>query len=89
MAERRRLWRGFGDLAEAAGAALLFGLFRLLPLDWASATGGFLARRIGPQLGISARARQNLHRAMPELAPPEIAHVVSGMWDNLGRVIAE
>src|SRR5690348_3799202 len=34
-------------LAEGAGAWLVFGLFRLLPLDWASALGRLLARNIG------------------------------------------
>lgn len=74
---------------EAWGAALLFGAFRLLPIEWASALGGGLARRIGPSLGISKRARINLRRAFPELAEGEIEHIVNGMWDNLGRVAAE
>jgi KDO2-lipid IV(A) lauroyltransferase len=69
--------------------ALLFGAFGLLPIEWASALGGGLARRIGPSLGISKRARINLRRAFPELAESEIAQIVSGMWDNLGRVAAE
>jgi KDO2-lipid IV(A) lauroyltransferase len=61
----------------------------LLPVEWASALGGGLARRIGPSLGISKRARINLRRAFPELAESEIVQIVSGMWDNLGRVAAE
>jgi KDO2-lipid IV(A) lauroyltransferase len=64
-------------------------VFGLLPLDCASALGGALARRIGPFLGISKRARLNLRRALPELSVTEIARVVAGMWDNLGRVAAE
>jgi KDO2-lipid IV(A) lauroyltransferase len=79
----------FSDWLEAAGAALGFGAFRLLALDWASALGGRLARAIGPRLGISKRARLNLARAMPELASAEIERIVAGMWDNLGRVAAE
>ncbi len=74
---------------EAWGAALLFAFFGLLPLDRASALGGALARRIGPFLGISKRARLNLRRALPELSETEITRVVAGMWDNLGRVAAE
>ena len=71
------------------GAALSFGALGLLPLDWASALGGALARRIGPSLGISQRARRNLGRAFPGLPEIEIERIVAGMWDNLGRVAAE
>jgi len=60
-----------------------------LPLDWASAIGGALARTIGPRLGISKRARLNIARALPELSEAEIAQIVVSMWDNLGRVAAE
>jgi Kdo2-lipid IVA lauroyltransferase/acyltransferase len=74
---------------EAWGAALLFGAFAVLPLDWASALGGALARRIGPFLRISKHARRNLKRALPGLSEAEIADVIAGMWDNLGRVAAE
>jgi KDO2-lipid IV(A) lauroyltransferase len=68
---------------------MCFGAFGLLPLDWASAIGGALARTIGPRLGISKRARLNIRRALPELPDHEIAKTVAQMWDNLGRVAAE
>jgi len=74
---------------EGWGAALCFGVFGLLPLDWASAIGGALARAIGPRLGVSKRARLNLGRALPGLSKAEIAPIIAGMWDNLGRVAAE
>jgi Kdo2-lipid IVA lauroyltransferase/acyltransferase len=86
MAEKRP---SLTDWIEGAGAAILYGFFRILPLDWASGLGGFLARVIGPRLGISKRARMNLRLAMPELSPAEVERVVRGMWDNLGRVCAE
>jgi Kdo2-lipid IVA lauroyltransferase/acyltransferase len=78
-----------GQRVEAAAAALLFGALRLLPIHWASGLGGAVARRIGPFLGVSKRARINLHRAFPELPAAEIERIVTGMWDNLGRVAAE
>src|SRR6266436_7997221 len=74
---------------QAWGAAICFGAFGLLSLDWASAIGGWLARHVGPFLGISKRARLNLRRALPELSEIEIERVITGMWDNLGRVAAE
>jgi Kdo2-lipid IVA lauroyltransferase/acyltransferase len=74
---------------QGLGAAICFGGLGLLPLDWASAIGGALARAIGPRLGISKRARINLGRALPELSETEIGRIIVGMWDNLGRVAAE
>ncbi len=78
-----------GERLQAAGAAVFFALFRALPLDAASAVGGALGRAIGPRLGVSKRARRNLKLALPALSPPEIEAIVRGMWDNLGRVMAE
>jgi KDO2-lipid IV(A) lauroyltransferase len=74
---------------EAWGAALLFGAFAVLPLDCASALGGTIGRLIGPFLGISRQARRNVRNALPGLSESDIAAVIRGMWDNLGRVAAE
>ncbi len=86
MAERRA---SLSDYVEGTGAILLYAFFRVMPLDWASWLGGFLARTIGPHLGVSKRARENLRLAMPELSPAAVERTVRGMWDNLGRVCAE
>jgi KDO2-lipid IV(A) lauroyltransferase len=86
MAEKRLT---LVDWAEGIGAVALYAMFRVLPVDWASGLGGFLARTIGPFLGITKRARENLRRAMPELSPEARERIVRGMWDNLGRVVAE
>ncbi|HXR87729.1 MAG TPA: lauroyl acyltransferase [Stellaceae bacterium] len=77
------------NIAEGAGLVLGYGLVRLLPVDWSSAIGGFLARTIGPHLGISKRAEINLANAMPELTAEQRRQTLVGMWDNLGRVMAE
>jgi Kdo2-lipid IVA lauroyltransferase/acyltransferase len=74
---------------QAFGAVVFFSGFGLLPLDWASAIGGWLGRCIGPHLGISKRARLNLNHALPGLSDPEAERIIAGMWDNLGRVVAE
>lgn len=76
-------------LAEGLATMLFWGAFRLLPLDFASALGGGLARRVGPLLGRSRIARENLHRAFPDSGPAEIEAILRGVWDNLGRVAAE
>jgi KDO2-lipid IV(A) lauroyltransferase len=77
------------NIAEGTGLVLGYGFFRVLPVDLASSIGGFLARTIGPRLGITKRAEENLKRALPNLTPAQRRHVIIGMWDNLGRVIAE
>src|SRR6266513_2509933 len=84
-------WRSlrFSHWLQARAAGLCFGVLGLLPLDWASAIGGGLGRLIGPFLGISKRARRNIRRAFPEISDAEIERVITGMWDNLGRVAAE
>ncbi len=74
---------------EAAAAYAIYGVVAALPLAAASALGGFLGRGLGPRLGVSRRAVRNLERAFPRMTPDEIARTVRGMWDNLGRTIAE
>jgi Kdo2-lipid IVA lauroyltransferase/acyltransferase len=74
---------------EAAAAIVAYSVCRALPLDWASALGGWLARTVGPRLPVSGRAVRNLSNAFPEKSPAEIRAIVRAMWDNLGRVAAE
>lgn len=82
-------WRRGKFLLEALGLLLAVGILRLFSPEGASNLGGFLGRTIGPRLGITRRARQNLRLAFPEKTSPEIETIVRGMWDNLGRVAAE
>jgi KDO2-lipid IV(A) lauroyltransferase len=74
---------------ETAAAYTVYGFFRLLPLDMASNTGGWIGRKIGPRLPPTATARQNLAMAFPEKSAEEREKIIIGMWDNLGRTVAE
>ncbi len=74
---------------EAGLILACYAALKLVPLDAASAAGGFVARTIGPRLGLSNRARRNLRRFMPELGPAGTEAVLREMWDNLGRLAAE
>ncbi len=74
---------------ETMLAFIFYGLFRMMPVAAASATGGFIMSRIGPRMGASRTARRNLARAFPEKTAAEREDIVRGMWDNLGRVVAE
>jgi KDO2-lipid IV(A) lauroyltransferase len=93
------LWEGIGrprillrqaaHLAQAAGLVAVMAVFGILPVDWASGLGGFLGRMIGPRLGLSRRAFANLSRALPENDESQNRRILRGMWDNLGRAVAE
>jgi Kdo2-lipid IVA lauroyltransferase/acyltransferase len=74
---------------EALGAAAALGMFRALPLDLASATGGWLCRRLGPLAPVSRYAERNLRRAFPDKTDAEIRRLLVAMWEHLGRVLGE
>ncbi|MBR1776989.1 MAG: lauroyl acyltransferase [Alphaproteobacteria bacterium] len=90
---KRRLKRAFYLCTryplELAGTIFFCLVFRFLPLDWASAVGGFIGRHIGPHLRVSWVARYNLMKAFPEKTPAEIDEIVVKMWDNLVRTFVE
>ena len=67
----------------------LFGLLRVLGPDRAADLGGFLARKVGPLLGVSRTGLANLRHAYPNLPEAEHRRILAGCWDNLGRTAAE
>lgn len=86
MPRRRR-----SDLIYRIEALLLrafFAFSRTLPLESASALGGWLGRRLGPRLRFHRIARDNLALALPERAA-EHDDILMRMWANLGRNFAE
>jgi KDO2-lipid IV(A) lauroyltransferase len=74
---------------QALGLRVLFRLFALLPIDAASALGGWLARRLGPSTAAHRTAEQNLRRALKHKTQAELREILTGMWDNIGRTFAE
>ncbi len=76
-------------LVEALGLYILMFLLGIMPLDWASALGGWVGRSLGPRMAASRKAIHNMREAMPDLPEGDYKKMVSGMWDNLGRVMAE
>jgi Kdo2-lipid IVA lauroyltransferase/acyltransferase len=75
--------------AEALAVWIVYLAIRTLPLDVASAIGGWLGRTFGPRLGPTRIARGNLSAAFPDKSSAEIEAIIRGMWDNLGRVAFE
>ena len=81
--------RWLAHLVESAGLKGVMAIFACLPIDRASALGGAIARIVGPHLGGSRRALSNLRSAMPDNSEADNRRILSGMWDNLGRAMAE
>lgn len=75
--------------AEALAVRGVYLAVRALPLDMASAVGGWLGRTFGPRLRRTRVARSNLRSVFPDKSAAEIETIVRGMWDNLGRVAFE
>jgi len=81
--------RKFRYSLEAIPLLLGMLLFRLLPLDTASAFGGWLGRLFGPLTRAHRVARTNMTRALPEMSERERQQALNAMWDNLGRTVGE
>lgn len=77
------------EYVAAFGARAALCLFRLLPLDSASALGGWLGRCFGAIAGKNKLADRQLSAALPELDADARKTVLRAMWENLGRVAAE
>ena len=76
-------------LFEGLLLSILFIFFKVLPPQTASNIGGWIGRSIGPKLAASRKARRHILKAMPDTDLNEQNRIICGMWDNLGRVIAE
>lgn len=96
----RSLGRRFGArarfMARSAVDAAAGGIVRLIltavrRADRLSTSDLFarIARTLGPWWPEHRIGRANLVAAFPEKSPAEIDAILSGVWDNLGRVAAE
>lgn len=74
---------------EAFFLLVFFRVFRLLPLDIASAIGGEIGRMVGPFFSAHKTAQRNIAAAFPDMSVKEINRITGAMWENLGRVGAE
>jgi len=81
--------KAFRYFFEALLLQTLFWLFKILGPEKSSALGGWIGRSIGPRLATSRKARRNLLSVFPAMSKEEQDRIITGMWDNLGRVIAE
>lgn len=76
-------------IIEAVLLYLLMNFSKLLPVQWASAFGGWVGRMIGPRLATSRKAINNIQKSFPDKSDTDVQKILIGMWDNLGRVMME
>lgn len=78
-----------GFWLEYAGLRVVVALLSLLGVDMASAVMGRLWRWLARFNPRHLRAERHLAFAMPELSAADRAAILSDMWENLGRTLAE
>lgn len=66
-----------------------YHFFGVLSIDRASEIGASIGKFVGPKLRAHQTACYNLKRSFPDYTEAEIHSIVMGMWDNLGRIVAE
>lgn len=89
---RRRLSESVAPaLGAAAGLGIraLFAAIRRFDRIRLSNVSAAVMRRVGPLLPEHKLGRANLAAAFPEKSPQEIEAILTGVWDNLGRVAVE
>jgi Kdo2-lipid IVA lauroyltransferase/acyltransferase len=76
---------------QAAGTLLTLILKAVRHVDRIRVSNAFarVTRTVGPWLPEHRLGRANLTEAFPEKSPEEIERILAGVWDNLGRVVAE
>jgi KDO2-lipid IV(A) lauroyltransferase len=74
---------------EAMGAYLCVFIFRSLPVEKASALGGWLTRTLAPISDAQSTAHRNLSQAYPQNTRAQNGDIIRQVWDNFGRVMGE
>jgi len=73
-----------------ASIFILWILFcKLLGINYASSLGGQLAKCFGPLTILDKRALNNLKKVFPQANQKKLTQIRLGMWENLGRTLAE
>ena len=89
MNRKASFWQWLQWLLEAAVWYIILGLFRLLPIEMASASGGWLARKLGPLTRANRTALINVKLVFPDYTKAQTERLVQECWDNLGRIGGE
>lgn len=84
-----RTRKSVGDALIGYSAVGVLKLFRHADPDRLADAASWLMRTIGPFMPENRIGRENLVAAFPEKSPIEIDAILTGAWDNLGRMGAE
>ena len=82
-------WKHLQYRAEYAALRLIAALVRVVPLDFGVNISAKIWRLVAPYDRRHQRALDNLAIAFPEKSLAERRQIALGMWENLGRVMAE
>jgi len=74
---------------QAQVVFVLFFVFRLIPVEYATNFVAAILRNMGPVLPRQRTAMKNLELAFPEKTKAERRQILSKMWDNLARTSIE
>jgi KDO2-lipid IV(A) lauroyltransferase len=89
---KRTLQRSLKRAGNAAAGALAVGVLkflRLFPYDKTADSAAWWARKLGPLTREHRIGREQLKAAFPDKSAAEIARILDGVWDNLGRLVAD
>jgi KDO2-lipid IV(A) lauroyltransferase len=95
MVRRKKKRRRNGPVAKFLNSVLgnlaagLLRLLRRLNREKMANWIGPVSRRVGPFLPEHRTGRANLKAAFPEKSAEEIEAILRGVWDNLGRFVAD
>ena len=81
--------KSLGDAVAGRLAVWVLKAIRRTDPDRIADAGAAFLRRVGPFLPEHRVGRANLAAAFPEKSAAEIEEILRGVWDNLGRVVAE
>ena len=67
----------------------LFIIFKILGLKNSSNFASLLSKKIGPFFRSKELISKNILKAFPNISKDDLNHVVTNMWGNYGRILAE
>jgi KDO2-lipid IV(A) lauroyltransferase len=89
MSSPRRRLKHAGNALGGFVAVRVLKFMRLFSPDATANAAGWLMRAIGPLFPENRIGRANLKAAFPEKSDAEIETILTGVWDNVGRMGAE
>ena len=68
---------------------ILFIIFKILGMKFASNFGSFIGGSLGPFFRSKKKITLNIKKALPETSEKNIEIIVNKMWKNYGRILSE